>query len=188
MAVYYNNRMMYLGTNTFPGSTWSWDDFLSKLSAANIYKYPKTSYTFIQDFENHIYYLPEPDTRECVHSRSVATYFDSTNRINCRYSWRLEDILVRPVRHADVEVWINPVKTDTTGAFLAYSVEDESNVSHFSGTIRFDDFHTRAGQWNRIRKQISIPGRIDQYCTIHFSINDPGKTRFFVDDLKIIFN
>lgn len=187
-SVYYNNRMMYLGSNTFEGSTWSWDDFLPKLNAAKLYKYQKTSYTFIQDFENHIYFTPEPDTRECVHSHSLATFFDSTMEINCKYTWRLEEILVKPVRRADVTIWINPVKNDKTGASLVYSIEDEIHIPHFSGTCNFDDFITRSGQWNKIHTIIDIPDRIDQYCKITFYILNRKKTKFFVDDMKIIFD
>jgi hypothetical protein len=188
VSLYYNNRLMYLNDMCFPGSTWSWDDFLSKLSAANLYKYKKTSYTFIQDFENHIYFTPEPMTRECVHSHSLATYFDSTMEINCKYTWRLEEILVKPVKQADVTIWINPVKNDKTGASLLYSIEDEIHIPHYSGTCNFDDFNTRSGQWNKIRTIIDIPDRIDQYCTITFYIRNSKRTKFFVDDMRIKFD
>jgi hypothetical protein len=188
VSLYCNNRMMYLGGNVFPGSTWSWEDFLSKLNTCNLYKYQKTSYTFIQDFENHIYFTPEPISRECVHSHSIATYFDSSMQINCKYSWRLDEILVKPVRQADVSVWIHPSKQDKTGASLVYSVEDESHISHLNGSCNFDDFNTRAGQWNKIHTLIVIPERIDQFCTINFYIINNKKTKFFVDDLKIKFD
>ena len=187
-SVYYNNRMMYLGSNTFEGSTWSWDDFLPKLNAAKLYKYQKTSYTFIQDFENHIYFTPEPITRECVHSHSIATYFDSTMEINCKYTWRLEEILVKPVKRADVTLWINPFKMDKTGASLVYSIEDEIHIPHFTGTCNFDDFNTRSGQWNKIHAIIDIPDRIDQYCKITFYICNNKRTKFFVDDMVINFD
>ena len=188
VSVYYNNRMMYLGSNTFPGSTWSWDDFLTKLSAANIYKYQKTSYTFIQDFENHIYDNPEPITRDCVHSHSIASYFDSTMEINCKYTWRLQEILIKPVKRSDVTLWINPVKNDKTGACLVCSIEDDMHISHYYKTFNFDDFNTRSGQWNRIHTIVEIPDRIDQYCTIIFYIHNSNKTKFFVDDMKIKFD
>jgi hypothetical protein len=186
-SVYYNIRMMYGGGNTFSGSTWSWDDFLIELKGANIYKYQKTSYTFIQDFENHMYDIPEPATRECVHTLALATYLDSTIIISCRYTWRLEDILVKPVRQADVTLWIYPVKNDKTGASLVYSIEDEMNISHYSGIRNFDYVTTRSGQWNKIHTIIDIPDRIDQYCKIIFFICNNKKTKFFLDDLTIKF-
>jgi len=187
-SVYYNLRMIYRGSDTFMGSTWSWDDFLPKLNAANIYKYQKTSYTFIQDFENRIYDIPEPATRVCVHSRSVGTYFDSTIIINCRYTWRLEDLLVKPVRQADVTLWIYPVKNDKTGASFVYSIEDEMNISHYSGIRNFDYVATRSGQWNKIHTIIDIPDQVDQYSKIIFFICNNEKSRFFVDDIKITFD
>jgi hypothetical protein len=187
-SVFYNNRMMYLASNSFLGSTWSWDDFLTKLSAAKIYQHQKTSYTFIQDFENHIYDNPEPPTRECVHSRTLATYLDSTIVNNCNYSWRMEEILVKPVTRADVIVWINPVKNDKTGACLICSIEDDMHISRYHKTINFDDFNTRSGQWNKIRTTINIPDTIDQYCRISFFIHNSAKTKFYVDDIKIKFD
>jgi hypothetical protein len=187
VCVYYNNRMMYYGSYPFGGSTWSWDDFLPKLNSARLYKYQKTSYTFIQDFENHIYDSPELCTREYVHSHSLAAVINSSNGISSKYTWRLQDILNKPVNQANVSLWIYPTVNNNSGASLVYSIEDEIHVPHLSGAINFDDYQTRSGKWNNIRKIIEIPDSIDQYCNITFYIRNNNKTRFFVDDLKIKF-
>jgi hypothetical protein len=188
VTIYYSIRMTYHGSYTFDGSTWSWDDYLPKLNSAQLYRYQKTSYTYIQDFENHIYYTPETCTRDCVHSHSLAAIVDSSTGIIGKHSWRLQDILNIPVRQAEVSLWINPVSHDNTGATLEYSIEDEVHASHFSGTINFDDFRTKTGQWNRIGKVITIPDSIDQYCTINFFIRNWKQSKFYLDDLKINFD
>ncbi len=185
-SVNYNLRTTYYQRwNIY--STWSWDDYLIYLHNAGIYSYPYHSYTFIQDFEN--FGIPEIfPVHNCAHSMLWAGYVNKSIEYNRLFSNRLYDILRRPVKHVDADIWINPDKNLKTRARFVCKIEDAVNKLKYYKDVNLDDFLKGPKQWSRISASFEIPGWVDQSNTISFLVWNSAKTdTIYIDDLKLRF-
>jgi hypothetical protein len=168
-------------------STWSWDDYLIFLQTAGMYSYPWHSYIFIQDFEN--FGIPEiSPVQNCVHSMFWAGYVDKSIEYNRLFYNRMYDILGKPIKQVNAELWINPDKNLKTGARFVCKIEDKLNKLSYYKDVKIDDFLKGSKQWSKLSASFEIPEWVDQSNTISFLMwNAAKKDTIYFDDLKLKF-
>jgi hypothetical protein len=168
-------------------STWSWDDYLIYMQSSEMYSFPWNSYTYKQDFEN-IGELEELPLSTCAHSLNQAGYVDKSLVQNRIFSKCINDIFVRPIKHIDMEFWINPGKNLKTDARLICKIEDPSKNTKYDKEINFDDYLSKPKNWNKISTTFEIPEWIDRADILSFTVrNSAKKDTIYFDDLKLKF-
>ena len=185
-SVNYNLRMTYHQRwNT--SSAWAWDDYLRYMENAGIYHCPRHSYTYIQDFEN--FGIPEiGPIRKCVHSPIWAGYVDKSIEFNRLFSQRMDNILGKPLKQVNAEVWINPGKKLKTGTRFVCRIEDTQQKVYYLKDIKIDEFLKGPDKWSRISAAFEIPEWVDQANSINFLIwNFARSDTTYIDDLKLRF-
>ena len=109
--------------------------------------------------------------KSCLHTRQLNRILD-TKRIN----------------NVDGSIWINPLDTNKTGAFVVCEITDEEGNNVFCKYIPVDDMLEGENRWAQVTFSLKIPERIDMEKIISFYIYNVGKTRFYVDDMVIKFD
>lgn len=184
-ASYYNIRIFW-NNGLYYGSIWSWDNWLNLLDISGIYHHSKTTYTFIDDYENVNIKRQEFPSNYCVHSPTEA--INSSGYEFCNYySWRLSGILDHPVKRVTAEIWINPLNLTSTGTNFVCSIEDTSRKIFYYRYLKIDNFLTKPNEWFRVSGTFNIPEWIDQRYFIVFYVWNIHHNKFYLDDLKIRF-
>jgi hypothetical protein len=183
-----NIKMIY-NFQCFTGSTWGWHDFLQTLDRSGLYNLERSSYIYIDDFENITMDDGIPKTITKSHSGSLSTYMIENIPYNCIYTRKAGDIIRHKIiKKVELSVWINPKFFDSTGAQLVSRITGIDGSTVFSKIIRANDQGTRNNQWTEIRGTFELPAGLDPEDLFTFYIRNPEKKRFYIDDLKIKFN
>jgi hypothetical protein len=183
---YYNLRLTW-HYNFFPGSVWSWDDYRVYISDAGLQHYYKNTYTYKNDFENNT--LPDdiPRIKYPVHSQTLSTCLDENMEFNAKYSRQFDQIISGLPSRAAVSIWIRPEKQMRTGGLFVCSIEDINRENIFYQAINFDRFIKKSGEWTKAEEVIHFPEWIPPSSTVSFYIWNPGRTKFYADDITIKF-
>jgi hypothetical protein len=185
-SVWYNLRLTYHQFwNT--SSTWAWDDFLDHLDGAGLYHENRTTYTFVQDFENPS--LGEFNlTLQGVHSPTVAYVVDKNNEFSELFKRPMHTILNDRVREIHASIWIQPGKTLRTGALFSCTVGDWQHNLFIYQSVKIDDFLKTPETWTKIEQVVEIPEWVDKTNIVSFYIwNVEKKCSFTADDLTLKF-
>ncbi|MEI6898468.1 MAG: hypothetical protein WCL00_01215 [Bacteroidota bacterium] len=183
---YYSLRMS-VHYNCFEGSIWSWDDYKAYLSNAGILHFPKKTYNYLNDFENNT--LPDevPRVFSPVHSRTLSTYLDSTIEFGCKYAKRLDEILDHQPLMATTSLWYRGYYPEKCGAFFVCSVDDTLGRNLFYKSVGFDNFAAKNDEWTEAGEVFHFPEWLPPHTKVSFYIWNPGRSRFYVDDISIKF-
>jgi hypothetical protein len=184
---YYNLRLIY-NNSWYTGSTWSWDDYKSRLNQAGILHFSKNTYTYVNDFENISFEPALVQTNIRCHSRTKSAILDSRYPFCNIYNQDITQILDHAPGLISASLWVSPVTSDSTNAVLIASIEDENHQIWFYKKMLLNQFHTKAGEWSQVTLSFAVPLWLNNpgYRVKIYLWNIHRKT-FFVDDIRIKF-
>lgn len=183
------NLKLFYGRYFYCGGTWSWEDYRDHLKIAGIVEFPRRNYTYKNDFENVSIDFGIPHTFTRVHSGTRSTFLIESMEKSCLHTRQLNRILdTKRVNNVVGSIWINPLDTNKTGAFVVCEITDEKGNHLFRESIPVDDRLEGENRWAQVTFSLKIPERIDMEKIISFYIYNVGKTRFYVDDMVIKFD
>jgi len=166
------------------GSTWDWDHYRHNLERAGYLSPCSNISSFENDFENlAIFPASIPST---VFVRSgiycVATKGSGTNIP--LFSVSLDNLGYSMPKEIEFEVWMLKPGKRPTGAFLNYALYNTDKVI-YSEEEKLDPQFNKSGEWVIIKKRFIIPDMCDRSTQMKFSIENPGRSLFYLDDLSI---
>jgi hypothetical protein len=181
------NLLLTWHYNFFPGSVWSWDDYRIYISDAGFQRFYKDTYTYKNDFENNTLSDNIPRIKYPVHSRTLSTCLDENMEFNCKYSSQFDQVISGIPRQAVASVWVMPEKQNKTGALFVCSIEDINRKNIFYHAITLDKFIKKTGEWTKAEEILHFPEWIPPSSIVSFYIWNPGRTKFYADDITIEF-
>ncbi len=184
---WYNLMFIYHYT-CYTGSIWSWDEFVLKLDACHLYKDPRNTYTYINDFENPLQNSQSILTHEAYHSKTLGLKMDTLEKFDGVFSRKLSMLLKHQVTRVHESVWIKPLNPEKTKASFICSITDFSGKCIFYKSLPMDDYIRNPGEWTKIESEFYVPSWADTTGMINFYVWNTSKSKFFIDDMKIKFN
>jgi hypothetical protein len=191
---WYNLRLAY-HYNCFPGSVWSWDDYRIYLSDAGIQHSGRTTYTYINDFENNTFPDDIPRISRPVHSRTLSSFMNETMEFGVNYSRRFDQIISVKLSEATACLYVKTDQAIPAGALLVCSIEDTAGKLLYYKTVTFEGGITEGKKgvreggegWKKVSGVFHFPEWIPSASTISFYVWNVRRSKFYVDDLVIKF-
>ncbi|MEI7724740.1 MAG: hypothetical protein WCK09_06520 [Bacteroidota bacterium] len=184
---YYNLRLIYYNI-WYTSSVWAWDDFKSRLDQAGVLHFSRDSYTYINDFENISRDRAVVKTNLRSHSRNWSAILDSRNQYFGVYAHNPNGILNHYPRKVAISCWISPILSDSTGAILVASIEDEKHYPWFYTSVPVNHFHTGKGNWTEVTLSFAVPLWLNTPGSrLNIYLWNVHRKTFYLDDVRIRF-
>lgn len=185
-AVWYNQQLTWFQRwNT--SSTWAWDDYFRSLDFAGLIKFPATTYTYKEDFENNAFYKRYIQI-QCAHSQLIAGIVDKNHEYYSIFRRTLSPMLKNPVKRISASIWVQPGKLKKTGLIMYFVFEDWQHTIYYYQQLLVDDFIREPDCWTKVYGTIEIPEWLDQSCTCDVGLwNIEKNDALCFDDLNLRF-
>ena len=181
---WYNLRLLYHNYwNT--SSVWAWDDFSQRLGEAGILHLPKTSYRWIQDFENISF---EPSF--CVtdfqsHSMKKSAFVDGRYPKSVIYRHPMQDIVDGDIKTITVSLWTRPLY-DSFASKVTARITDENGHVWLNREVNIHGDLSTSHDWTETAFSLTVPQWMNgQEYQLEIFLTNPGKRTYYIDDVVV---